>query len=542
MRLAQLLCKRWVAPANVQTAQTLTGKPIRNTELFELERIKWGNRLINDAKSRLRATANHASCWEALRRLPELTRYQITATNFENKFVDLIYETGLDNDPLLLRSLKEHFESRRIDQNPIQQCAYAHLLLMLSKLESNSQLVAQYAERIEQIYASLLQSGFLSKEVCVNFMLAYGRSSPQRFQRICNDMPLMKQGYVEGMRVPKRVQLMDIAFDMGAYDVYFALMRSFQFGDTIVLQQFRNHASRLTDEATYLRYLQNIYDSQVSLCTSDVARVNTALRKLGQYRPTQIKPTTGHCPNCGERMPTMSDGDLRRLRDYFLRFTMQHASMGKHENSDVLMKNYVEYLQQNENTLDLVIDGLNLGFQGNLNFALKPLDAAKGGIKLSTKGADLESNLIQLMNGLLECGRYPKMLFIGRFFQFNYERLNQLFVKHDIKVRYFQKHIEDDLPVILAALYNRNCRILTNDFYDDHHHEMKDPELKRLFPAFLNTRRVTVARSNNFLNYYNEGWLKRVHHNPKTHTIHVPFDSENLLFKRLFTWQCYTKS
>lgn len=507
-----------------------------------MERIKWGARLINDAKSRLRATSNHSSCWEALKRLPEMARYKMTPTNFENKFVDLIYETGLDNDPLVLRSLKEHFESKRLDRNPVQQCAYGHLLLMLLKFECSGQLVAQYNERIEQIFASLKQSGFLSKEVCMNFTIAYARSSAQRFKRICDDLGLLKDGYASGMRVSKRVELMEIAFESGDYEVYFALLRSFEYGDGVVQQQFRSRAARVPDEATYLRFMQAIYDTQVSLCTSDIARVNTAMRKLGQYRATLIKPTTEHCPNCGQRMPTMSEDDLQRLRDYFLSYTIEHANLGRRENSDVLMRNYVEFLLQNANKLDLVIDGLNLGFQGNLNFDLKPLDAEKGGIALVTKSAYLEANLIHLIEGLVECGHYPKMLFIGRFNQFHYEKLNQLFVQHDIKVRYFQRHIEDDLPVILAALHNRNCRILTNDYYDDHHHEMKDPELKRLFQAFLNTRRVTVARSNNYLNYYNEGWLKRMHHNPQMQTVHVPFDSENVLFKRLYTWQCYTRS
>lgn len=535
MRLSRALFKKWVAPANLEPEQTLFGKPIRDVELFERDKVKLGARLIQKAKSQLAEQTDQNGFWEQFRRRPELVPYKITQTNFENKFVDLIYETGQTDDVRMLNSLKQYFESKRLHENPVQKSAYGQLLMMLAKIEQSD----AYEGQIEAIYADLKATGFLAKEVCVNFTLTYSRMSKKRFERVCEDLDLLNKSY--GLRVWKRIEMMNLAFEYGAYDVYFALLRTFEYGNDIVLQQFRSKSERITDLATYLRFLETIYDASVSVCHTDMRRVSHALLNLGGYRYTVVKPKSTACPNCGEKVPRMNEKQLERLRFYFLNRTMQDASFGRLKNLDEHMMKYIDELLAHRDQLDLVIDGMNLGFQGSLKFDIKPLKHEKGGIELRTDYRKLESNLVNLVESIVSSGDYPRILFVGRRSQSQYEKLNELFVQHNIKVRYFHRNIEDDLPVILAALHNENCRILTNDYYDDHHHEIQDPQLKKLFQLFVNTRRVTVARSNQFLNYYNEGWTKRMHYNPTTKSIHVPFDSDNVLFKRLYTWGCFTK-
>lgn len=536
MRLSRVLLRKWTAPANIFMDQTLTGKPIRNLGKFEHDKAKLGARLIREAGKQLQTETDHAGFWENYKRRPELIQCKITPFNFENKFVDLIYDTGLNADPLVLRSLKELFEAKCLDRNPVQKSAYGQLLLMLSKLEING---GEYEDKIEQIYTDLRTAGFLAKEVCINFTLTYARHSVERFWRVSTDLNLTDKSCANQIRSVKRVEMMEIAFDYAAYDPYFVMLQTLEYSDNIVLQQFRNKSDRVRDLDTYLRLLRAVNDAQATLCTSDVGRVSNALRRLGQYWGTMIKPKTVNCPNCGEQMPGLTDEEIERLRVYFLDCTIKQASNGRNENE--LMKKYISWLRREANQLDLVIDGLNLGFQGFLNIDIGASEHAKGGVHLRTDAKSLELNLINLINSTVKGGDYKNILFIARFSYFKYEKLNKLLKQNNIEVRYFQRYIEDDLPAILAALYNRNCRIMTNDFYDDHHHGIMDPQLKKLFRKFINSRRVTMARLNNFLNYYNEGWTKQMHYNPETQNIHVPFDSENILFKRLFSWQCFKK-
>lgn len=168
-------------------------------------------------------------------------------------------------------------------------------------------------------------------------------------------------------------------------------------------------------------------------------------------------------------------------------------------------------------------------------------EPGKGGIHLKTTTKLLEDNSIKLLDNIVKSQLYKNILFIGRFFQANSTKLTEFFIKHNISFRFFEKQVEDDISVILAALYSPNSRILTNDYYEDHLNKIEDLNLRRLFFEFLYSRQVTVMRRNYTLNYQNEGWIKKVHHNSKTNTLHIPFDNESIVYRHLFIWQCFRK-
>ena len=83
---------------------------------------------------------------------------------------------------------------------------------------------------------------------------------------------------------------------------------------------------------------------------------------------------------------------------------------------------------------------------------------------------------------------------------------------------------------------------------------MNDEEIRRLFIKFVGCHYMTLQRKNLLINYHNEGWDKKIHTdcdlenddyellpNKQIKVIHIPFDSENVNYKKIYNWFCFKK-
>lgn len=485
-------------------------------EMMEKERKIKAIELLDKVKLDMKELKLDHNYWDQLRKNTALIKLRFTSINFENRFLDLIYDYKLYNVELL-NSLKDYFIYRKIDQNPILKSAYGQLLLMLND--------SKYDDEIEQIYKSLEENKILNEQLCTNFLIAYSRSSIDRFRR-CFDY--LNKANFKNIQLEKRIEFMNIAQDYYDLDRLFSLFRLFFLSDRLLMSKFRELSLSLRDEDNFLKLLKATSEMNCALEIDDFPTISRRLEQFN-YKATKIKPNDLKCPNCGERMSTLEPEENEKLKKHFLKKFLDQIKNLADPRKHTAIHSFVNFITDPSNKFDLIIDGSNLSFQGTVTFRMQTIK--NGGIDLKPNYDFLETNLISSLDCLVKSGKYKNILYVSNYSQSNYQRLMKFTYDHKIKIRFFTSDIDDDLSIILASLYNFNSRIATNDYFLNHLQLINNDELKKYFHKFLGTRLVSLVRGNQMINYYNEGWHKVVQINEQNKTIHIPFDTQDRVYK-----------
>lgn len=485
--------------------------------------------LVNKIKQDLKDDQVNHQYWDALRTNNEIFKLRFTSANFENKLLDMIYDFKLENKELL-DSLRSYFLYRKIDKSLIQKCTYGQLLLMLND--------PKYDDEIERIYTKLKDDNILTERVCTNFLITYSRSSPERFAR-CFDY-LDKENF-KNIEIDKQIEFMNVALEHDDQDRFVNMCRLFAFRETILRDVFLSERSHpFKKEANFLKLLKAINDAAYTLQTNEIDYVRERMQQFG-YQANLVAPKDLTCPNCTARIPTLEDDELETLKEYFETTFFAQVERILNPKSKSFLYEFVKFLARQKDQFDLIIDGMNMSFQGSINFYMSKKEN-RGGIDLYTTKDHLDLNLVNTLDTIVKSGHYKRILFIGRHSQSRYDKFGEFTAKHNIKCSFFHKEVDDDLSIILASLFNKESKIATNDFFNDYLLDIKDEKMKFLFHKFVGTRIVTFHRKNIAINYFNEGWSKTVHLNPECGSVHVPFDSECNSYKHLYNWYCFKKN
>lgn len=338
----------------------IPGKTAKQIETYENFKKVTGHNVLNQIKSDFNNQSfDHQSYWEKLRcSNSDLIKLKINNTNFENKFLDLIYEFGL-KDQRVLTSLKDYFRVKKIDKNRIQKSAYGQILLMLKSLKPD-QLSDENDEIIDKIYLELKNDNLLNVQVCDNFLIEFIKSSPERFEQVCKDY---FENKVNLNGIEKRTQFMELLFDNKKYTQFFKLLSTYVNHPDQALNLFRSKSNQIEDEQFYIEFLKSINNIQIHLETKDIDQIVIDLDRFG-YKPVLIQPKTTNCPNCNELMPKMKMNEIEELKKYFLKQFLRASKGWPNPKSRILVEKYIDFLENRYDFFDLVIDGLNLGFQG----------------------------------------------------------------------------------------------------------------------------------------------------------------------------------
>lgn len=510
--------------------QAITKDPIKEKDDM-LELVKYVNDNLKDKEDK----NDRVQFWQKLKKSKQLIKLGLTPTNFENKFLNLIYDHKLDANQLILNSLKDYYLNQRIDQDLVRKCAYGQLLLMLKNRD--------YDDEIESILESLIKNKILSETISTNFIFAYARSSLKRFNNI---YPLLDEfNFKNFIKIPdctKLIEFMEIAYKYQEYDKFFAMFRLLFVSPKDAIEIFRSKSEMINDEELFLKFLSALNLSRASLFTEDIDYLTYRLSRFN-YKTTKIDPKNSSCPNCDQPMPGMSLEELKELENYFLAIFTKEINQQRDEKMKKTLFRYIDYLYEHRNKFDLIVDSLNSSFQGRMKFGLVKKEK-KGGIDLVYKNEFFEHNLINSLESFNKDKRYKNILIIGRYSQLRQVNLLKYLKENNIKAKFFNNFVEDDLAIILASVFNYNSRLITNDYFNDHLGRIQDEKMKRLFRKHIGCCYATSKRKNLKLNYHNEGWDKIIHisdANTDRTKIHVPFNAENVNFKNIYNWFCFTK-
>lgn len=268
------------------------------------------------------------------------------------------------------------------------------------------------------------------------------------------------------------------------------------------------------------------------------------MKRLG-YRTvkTHVQPN-GFCQKCGQTLKGVTFEEYKTLKN-----EMRSVIFNKDEN--FLLASFPEYTTELNNfenfmrkltvkkPLDLVIDGLNVGYSTNGEI-IADKRKLRNFVKVYKKD-DIDEQLVEIIlkNDVIE--EYENILIIGRKHMKSWQKLNQLLnVQRDrVSCFYAMNKSEDDTYVLYAAIQNPKTKIISKDFYRNYFDKMEKKNLSTLFQRWLRSHQMIFGK--NKLITLPDQFDYKIHFSEDNTAIHLPFGYFNTHEDFEINWICCQK-
>lgn len=257
-------------------------------------------------------------------------------------------------------------------------------------------------------------------------------------------------------------------------------------------------------------------------------------RKLGYQnivRKAVISPH-GACSVCGAQLPGLSAEDFTTLQSNFRTIIFD-------KNDQYLLANLAEYevqLYEFEDQIkgpgpslhgpkyNLIIDSLNVSYRkaGSIVQDLHGLRAYSRVFKVK----DLDATIIRTLSANKILDRFEKILLIGRDHMRHWYALNKLIQQRASRLDaiFLLNRTRDDNYILYAAVQHPETKILSGDYFRDHHNKFREwylnveynsttdgqekPNLPRIFKRWLRSRQIRLDKDDGLAVWPNEFDIK----------------------------------